>query len=73
MKDCVIFRNSLLVAGLHYAWNTGQLHSFESTFLYHKIEAIRMVNQRLHNLQTETVQLCIRQIAMLFFVEVCFQ
>ncbi|RFN49921.1 hypothetical protein FIE12Z_5820 [Fusarium flagelliforme] len=33
-------RNTMLIAGLHYAWNAGQLQSFEPTFLFHKIQTM---------------------------------
>jgi hypothetical protein len=73
MEDPVIIRNTLLLAGLHYAWNKGRLESFEPTFLYHKVEAMQMVNQYLSDFRPEAMQMCIRQVASLCFAEVRFQ
>ncbi|KAH7126126.1 hypothetical protein EDB81DRAFT_810448 [Dactylonectria macrodidyma] len=62
-------RSSLLIAGLHYAWNSGQLQNFESTFLFHKVEAMRLVNVWLGNLQPKAATSCIREISTLAFAE----
>ncbi|KAI9150058.1 Sterol regulatory element-binding protein [Paramyrothecium foliicola] len=70
-EDPASLRNTLLLAGLHYAWNKGTLDSFESTFLYHKIESIRTVNRWLRDLKVKTAKMCIRQIATLCFAEYC--
>ncbi|KAM0410507.1 hypothetical protein ACHAPD_010313 [Fusarium lateritium] len=49
MHSSDTLRNTMLIAGLHFAWNTGQLQSFEPTFLFHKIEAMNSVNKFLRN------------------------
>ncbi|VUC24197.1 unnamed protein product [Clonostachys rosea] len=47
VQDPFALRNMLLIAGIHYAWNLGDLQAFEPTFLSHKIQAIRLVNEGL--------------------------
>ncbi|ESU10452.1 hypothetical protein FGSG_02854 [Fusarium graminearum PH-1] len=55
-------------SGLHFAWNTGQLQSFEPTFLFHKIEAMNSVNKFLRNSRMKYA-VCVRNIATLCFTE----
>ncbi|CAI6092641.1 unnamed protein product [Clonostachys chloroleuca] len=47
VQDPFTLRNMLLIAGIHYAWNLGDLQTFEPTFLSHKIQAIRLVKEGL--------------------------
>ncbi|KAH6884154.1 hypothetical protein B0T10DRAFT_493692 [Thelonectria olida] len=76
-KDCLALatqnpdalRGSLLIAALHYAWNVGNLRNYESTFLYHKVEAMRLVNGWLKNMQPKVATTCIREICTLAFTE----
>lgn len=35
----------MLLAALHYTWNSGDPREYEATFLTHKIEAIRNINR----------------------------
>ncbi|KAH7147225.1 hypothetical protein DER46DRAFT_615045 [Fusarium sp. MPI-SDFR-AT-0072] len=78
-QDCLVsvmehahaFRNALLIASLHYTLNTGNSQHFQSTFLFHKLQTIRMVNDWLVNQTSESVTCIIRQIASLCFVELC--
>ncbi|KAK7219093.1 hypothetical protein V2G26_007096 [Clonostachys chloroleuca] len=46
-------RDTLLVAGMHYIMRTRDVKTFDSTFLFHKIEIIRQINERLVNQHTE--------------------
>lgn len=68
--DEYAIRGTLLIAGLHYAWNTGNLVAFQSAFLFHKIESIRIINKWLHADDAQTIALCIRQVCTLILVEV---
>ncbi|RGP59530.1 hypothetical protein FSPOR_11287 [Fusarium sporotrichioides] len=68
MHSSDTLRNTMLIAGLHFAWNTGQLQSFEPTFLFHKIEAMNSVNNFLRNSSIKYA-LCVRNIATLCFTE----
>lgn len=63
-------RNTLLVAGIHYAWNTGELRTFEPTFLTHKIETIRLVNASLAGSRMDTLKAYIKPILTLCYAEV---
>ena len=62
-------RNTMLIAGLHYAWNAGQLQSYEPTFLFHKIQTMSDVNKFLQNSDTKYA-VCVRNISTLCFSEV---
>ncbi|XEV03522.1 hypothetical protein FSHL1_008809 [Fusarium sambucinum] len=68
MHSSDTLRNTMLIAGLHFAWNTGQLQSFEPTFLFHKIEAMNSVNKFLRN-SSMKYAVCVRNIATLCFTE----
>ncbi|UZP38093.1 hypothetical protein NXS19_005909 [Fusarium pseudograminearum] len=68
MHSSDTLRNTMLIAGLHFAWNTGQLQSFEPTFLFHKIEAMNSVNKFLRNSRIKYT-VCVRNIATLCFTE----
>ena len=59
----------MLIAGLHYAWNAGQLQSFEPTFLFHKIQTMSDVNKFLHK-SDKKYAVCVRNISTLCFSEV---
>ncbi|KAF5670927.1 hypothetical protein FDENT_11097 [Fusarium denticulatum] len=72
MNNPDFLQNTLLVSGIHYARNKGDLALFESTFLFHKIQCIRQVNSWLRrgpdkNLQTK----CARYISTLAITEAC--
>ena len=44
MQNRTLFRSLLLLAGLHYSWNTGHLREYEATYLLHRIESLRAIN-----------------------------
>ncbi|KAF4448417.1 hypothetical protein F53441_8172 [Fusarium austroafricanum] len=71
MEHAHAFRNTLLIAGLHYSLNTGNAQHFQSTFLFHKLQTIRVVNGWLANQTSDSVTSIIRQIASLCLVELC--
>jgi hypothetical protein len=68
--DAQFLRNTLLVAGTHYAWNTGGLHAYESAFLFHKVESIRAVNTWIAHPDPKTAAECILHVSTLCVVEV---
>ncbi|KAK9415688.1 putative Zn(2)-C6 fungal-type domain-containing protein [Seiridium unicorne] len=72
ITDRHALRGTLLIAGLHYSWNVGNLETFQAAFLFHKLEIIRNLNGRLECADRETVMLCVRQICTLCLSEVCF-
>ncbi|KAI5455990.1 hypothetical protein BGZ63DRAFT_367804 [Mariannaea sp. PMI_226] len=65
------FRSSLLIAALHYTWNAGSLRSYESTFLFHKVDAMQLINEWLGSPSPKLVTTCIREICTLAFAECC--
>lgn len=65
-------RNILLIAGLHYSWNVGDLRSFEPTFLFHRGESMRMVNKWLGTSYEKPITTCARYIITLCLAEVCY-
>ncbi len=68
--DPIAFRSTLLIAALHYAWRYSNLEPFESTFIFHKVEGMRMINDALvEGPDPSTACLIIRQISALIFAE----
>ena len=65
-------RSTLLIAGLHYSWNTGRIEEFELAFLFHKVESIRSINKLLADADAKTATLCVRQIVTLCLAEVLY-
>ncbi|KAI1173293.1 hypothetical protein F4777DRAFT_581081 [Nemania sp. FL0916] len=43
---------ALLLTTLHWAWYTGDVEQFRVPYLYHKVQAIRFVNEQLQDLET---------------------
>ncbi|KAH6876827.1 hypothetical protein B0T10DRAFT_497333 [Thelonectria olida] len=62
-------QDTLLVAGLHYVLTTGDVRTYKSTILYHKIETIQLINKGLENLHTTGLTTLIRRIATLCLIE----
>ncbi|CAI6092563.1 unnamed protein product [Clonostachys chloroleuca] len=62
-------RDVLLVSGMHYVINTKDTKTYNSTFLFHKIETIRQINERLRNKKTEQLMDVTRRIVTLCLVE----
>ncbi|KAF4980015.1 hypothetical protein FZEAL_3877 [Fusarium zealandicum] len=75
--DCIVpandpntLRNTLLLAGLHYAWKFEDLCSVESTILCHKIQSIRLVNNWLVDKTSQAnILLCAKYITTLCDIE----
>lgn len=70
MNDPHALRLTLLIAALHFEWTTGSMQSFESTFLFHKVKLIQMVNKWITKRQPQLKACIISQIASLCFIEV---
>ncbi|KIH90973.1 hypothetical protein SPBR_00598 [Sporothrix brasiliensis 5110] len=47
LRDAGFFRSNILLAAMHYSWINGGLSGMEETYIYHKIEAIRLVNEHI--------------------------
>ncbi|CAJ0544553.1 Ff.00g036740.m01.CDS01 [Fusarium sp. VM40] len=61
-------RNTMLIASLHYAWNAGHLRSFEPTLLFHKLEAMRLINKSILDSDAK-YSMCVKHIATLCLTE----
>ncbi|KAK1753353.1 hypothetical protein QBC47DRAFT_430019 [Echria macrotheca] len=80
-SDCVgialsapgTFRACLLLTALNYTWLAGsgslQTTDMEETFLYHKLEAMRLVNEQIYDPIQSTSDGCLSMIAALAMVE----
>ncbi|KAL3439974.1 hypothetical protein BJX65DRAFT_291310 [Aspergillus insuetus] len=64
-------RSTILIAGIHYSWNTGTLQAYESSFLFHKIESIRIINSWLQASDRRAFVVCVRQILTICLAEAC--
>ncbi|KAJ6114646.1 hypothetical protein N7486_000424 [Penicillium sp. IBT 16267x] len=64
-------RSTILIAGIHYSWNTGNLRAYDSAFLFHKIESIRSINTWLEASNSQPF-VCVRQILTICLAEACF-
>ncbi|KAL2817714.1 hypothetical protein BDW59DRAFT_152516 [Aspergillus cavernicola] len=64
-------RSTILIAGIHYSWNTGNLQAYESAFLFHKVESIRIINTWLKVSDSKTFVVCVRQILTIALAEAC--
>ncbi|CAG9990563.1 unnamed protein product [Clonostachys byssicola] len=72
VKTPVALRNTLIVAGVHHVWNTGELRSFKSAFLSHKLHGVHQVNGWLKRTpDTATFFKCCQLIATLCITECC--
>ncbi|KAF4451007.1 hypothetical protein F53441_5954 [Fusarium austroafricanum] len=71
-QDPNLLQNTLLISGLHYSRNMGDLSVFEPTFLFHKIQSIRKVNRWLEGATDNKSQiLCAKYISTLAISEGC--
>ncbi|GES66726.1 hypothetical protein ATEIFO6365_0016001900 [Aspergillus terreus] len=51
-------RSTILIASVHYSWNTGNLQAYEPVYLLHKVESIRLINTRLATYDSERFVVC---------------
>ncbi|KAG7406482.1 hypothetical protein Forpe1208_v014256 [Fusarium oxysporum f. sp. rapae] len=64
-------RSAILMAGMHFSFQFGDLATFESTFLYHKIEVMRVINHWIASRDYKLEAAIIREMATLAFTEAC--
>jgi hypothetical protein len=69
-QDQNAFRSTLLLAALHYSWNSGDEKRYESVFLSHKGESIRETNKLLAKFDTKSLPVSVVQICTLCLIEV---
>ncbi|KLP03393.1 uncharacterized protein FFB20_02172 [Fusarium fujikuroi] len=65
-------RDTLLVAGLHYAWTVGDLETYKPTFLFHKVSTIQVLNRWLQNIHQPGLMTFIRHVSILCFIEAAY-
>ena len=74
IQDEHALRNTLLMAALHYAWNLGNMASFQPTYLFHKLENIHKINAWLgEDSPASAIPLCVRHITSLCLIDVSFR
>ncbi|KAG8672131.1 hypothetical protein FPOAC1_005392 [Fusarium poae] len=69
--DPCALRSTILLAGMHFCFQNGNLAFFESTFLYHKVEVMRYINKWIASSSHKRDTTIIRQMTTLAFTEVC--
>ncbi|KAI0166347.1 hypothetical protein GGR57DRAFT_22603 [Xylariaceae sp. FL1272] len=60
---------ALLLTTLHWAWNTGDVEQFRVPYLYHKLQAIRFVNEQLQSPETASSDATVAVVASLAVME----
>ena len=70
IRDPALFHGALLLAGMHWHWLNGDVAVIQETYLYHKLEAIRLVNDQLADPNTSHSDSVIGTIACLALAEV---
>jgi hypothetical protein len=71
ISDPDALRTAVLIAGTHFAFNVGSLQAFEPTFLFHKIETLRMVKNWVSGGDPKLIASITKQVATLAYTEVC--
>ncbi|KAL4941391.1 hypothetical protein BDV06DRAFT_194550 [Aspergillus oleicola] len=64
-------RSTFLIAAVHYSWNTANLQAYESAYLFHKVESIRLINTWLETYDPKRFVVCVRQILTICLAEAC--
>ncbi|KAF5704843.1 hypothetical protein FMUND_12342 [Fusarium mundagurra] len=78
-KDCMPYtisdpgalRNAILMAATHFTFKVGSLEAFEHTFLFHRIETVRLVKKWLASGDVTLSAATTKQIATLAYTEFC--
>ncbi|SPJ77966.1 uncharacterized protein FTOL_06374 [Fusarium torulosum] len=69
IDDPGALRSAILLAGMHFSFQYGDLALFESTFLFHKLEVMQMINQWIASRDSKLRAEIIRHMATLAFTE----
>ena len=71
IQDKHALRNMLLMAAVHYAWDRGNMASFQPTYLFHKLENIHKINAWFgQDSAASATPLCVRHIVSLCLIDV---
>ncbi|KAF5571077.1 hypothetical protein FPHYL_736 [Fusarium phyllophilum] len=69
--DPEALRNAILMAATHFTFKVGSLEAFEHTFLFHRIETVRLVKKWLSSGDVKLSAAITKQIATLAYTEFC--
>ncbi|KAF5644930.1 hypothetical protein F52700_2411 [Fusarium sp. NRRL 52700] len=69
--DPEALRNAILMAATHFTFKVGSLEAFEHTFLFHRIETVRLVKKWLSSGDLTLSAAITKQIATLAYTEFC--
>jgi hypothetical protein len=72
MQDAALLRSALMLTAMHFQWMRGTLGDMEETYLYHKVEAMRIVNDQLGDPVASSSDDCLYLVASLALSEVGF-
>lgn len=61
---------ALLMTAIKFTWDTGSMERIKKSFLHHKLEAIKFVNEQLQNPRIAATDCTIASIAALALAEV---
>lgn len=70
ISDPEALRNAILMAATHFTFKVGSLEAFEHTFLFHRIETVRLVKKWLSSGDLTLSAAITKQIATLAYTEV---
>ncbi|KAH8659864.1 hypothetical protein BX600DRAFT_466841 [Xylariales sp. PMI_506] len=68
-QEPTALRSTLIIAAIHYSWAAGTLNEFQQTFLYHKGETLRLVNEWLQKPDISQSSTIMKLIASLSIIE----
>ncbi|EXM28876.1 hypothetical protein FOTG_05150 [Fusarium oxysporum f. sp. vasinfectum 25433] len=71
ISDPEALRNAILMAATHFTFKVGSLEAFEHTFLFHRIETVRLVKKWLSTGDLTLSSAITKQIATLAYTEFC--
>ncbi|KAF4949411.1 hypothetical protein FGADI_8924 [Fusarium gaditjirri] len=71
ISDPEALRNAILMAATHFTFKVGSLEAFEHTFLFHRIETVRLVKKWLSSPDLTLSAAITKQIATLAYTEFC--
>ncbi|KAH7213761.1 hypothetical protein BKA60DRAFT_462152 [Fusarium oxysporum] len=71
ISDPEALRNAILMAATHFTFKVGSLEAFEHTFLFHRIETVRLVKKWLSSGDLTLSAAITKQIATLAYTEFC--
>ncbi|KAI0125620.1 hypothetical protein BJ170DRAFT_631839 [Xylariales sp. AK1849] len=69
LSSPALLHGALLLSATRWTWYSGSINSIEKSFLHHKLQAIKFVNERLQDPQTAATETTIASIASLAMAE----